>query len=328
MDSCQICETCNTRLVQYSGSFHPEFIVIAYGGTLFCTRTDQTLICECYLVFVYKRDNIIMLVCKPYTCTLCGLYLHCFDRMKQHVKKHKLKYRRTSRSLKMNTLSNNYTLQVNTITLMKDGTYLCEVCRKRFLRECDLTKHIYRTHTKETPYQCQVCQKCFSQQYMLTRHIRTHTKEKPYQCEYCQKYFSQKYNLTQHIITHTKEKPYQCEVCRKCFSRKSDLTRHLRTHTKYKPYTCEVCQKCFSHSLTQHMRTHTKEKPYQCEVCRKRFSQQHDLTRHIRTHTKEKPYQCQVCQKCFSQRGTLKKHIRTHTKVTYQCSVLMIFNAM
>ena len=130
-------------ITQFSGSCHPEFIVIAYGGTLFCTRTDQTLICECYLVFVYKRDNIIMLIYKPYTCTMCGLYLHCFDRMKQHVKKHKLKYRRTSRSLKMYT-SNNNTLQMNTITLMKDGTYLCEVCRKRFLRECNLTNRLMR----------------------------------------------------------------------------------------------------------------------------------------------------------------------------------------
>ena len=108
---------------------------------------------------------------KPYTCTMCGMYLHCFDRRKQHVKRHKLKY--------MLTWTSTYT---------KEKPYKCEICLKAFSHQEHLKRHI-GTHTKEKPYQCEYCQKCFLQRPNLNAHIRTHTKEKPYQCEYCQKCF-------------------------------------------------------------------------------------------------------------------------------------------
>ena len=121
---------------------------------------------------------------QPITCPMCGMYLHCFDRMKYHVKRHKLKY----------TLSS---------------------CQKGFLHQSH-TKGCINTYTKEIPYQCEYCQKCFSQQYFLNVHMRTH-KEKPYECEHCQKCFSQRSSLTRHVRTHTKEKSYQCEYCQKYF---------------------------------------------------------------------------------------------------------------
>ena len=153
--------------------------------------------------------NDKMLLFKPYTCTMCDVYLHCFDRMKQHVKRHKLKY---TVSLKRH---------INTHT-KKIPAYQCEYCQTYFSRQYHLTAHI-RTHTKEKSYQCEYCQKCFLYRYLLTKHIKTHTKEKPYQCEYCEKCFSQRPHLNSHIRTHTKEKPYQCQYCQ-IYVFHSDLT--------------------------------------------------------------------------------------------------------
>ena len=131
-----------------------------------------------------------MLLFKPFTCTKCGMYLHCFDRMKQHVRRHKLRYRCISRNLKYMhrpTTNKNNIVQKSMQTRSKDGTYRCEICQKCFSQQCLLIGHI-RTRIKEEPYQCEYCQKCFSLRSEMNLHIRTHTKEKLYQCD-CQKCF-------------------------------------------------------------------------------------------------------------------------------------------
>ena len=242
----------------------------------------------------------------PFLCTLCGAYLHSFDRLQRHKHRHTMKYIRIG-------------MKKVTSSTALNRPYYCDLNlgehnhnkRNRGNNQLDMPGELrsglmeamyhetYFTHQSEQSrvtgpgknpkYQCQYCKKCFTSASVLKNHIRTHTKEKPYQCEHCQKWFSQLWNLKKHVRTHTKEKPYQCEHCQKCFAAQSNLKRHIRIHTKEKPYQCEHCQKSFAQSkcLVNHMRAHTEERPYQCDQCPKSFSHSHHLTRHVRTHTEQ-----------------------------------------
>ena len=155
---------------------------------------------ESVILLLDKANTMVQL--KPYRCTVCRMYFHIFSRMKQHVKRHKLRY------------------PVNS--------------RKCFPDVSPLKRYIM-AHTKEKPYQCEFCRRGFSWQSHLKQHIMTHTKEKPYKCERCQKCFAQISNLRKHIRTHSKEKPYQCEHCQKCFAHRVTLTGHMiRKHTQEK----------------------------------------------------------------------------------------------
>jgi len=54
------------------------------------------------------------------------------------------------------------------------------------------------THTGSKPFVCEVCKKSFGQNSNLTRHMRLHTGEKPFVCNICGKGFSQSTNLKTH----------------------------------------------------------------------------------------------------------------------------------
>ena len=62
----------------------------------------------------------IMLMLKPYTCTMCGRHLHSFDKMKQHVRSHQLKYKISS-SLKVFPHLSHLKRHINTHT--KENLY-------------------------------------------------------------------------------------------------------------------------------------------------------------------------------------------------------------
>ena len=79
-----------------------------------------------------------MALLKPYKCSMCDMNLHCFDRMKQHVKRHKLKY---------------YGIHTKEISC-----YFDYQCWKYFAWQT----HHTRSYTKEKPYQCGYCGKDFS----------------------------------------------------------------------------------------------------------------------------------------------------------------------
>ncbi|XP_045582837.1 zinc finger and BTB domain-containing protein 14 isoform X4 [Procambarus clarkii] len=84
---------------------------------------------------------------------------------------------------------------------------------------------------REKPYSCNLCSFRTAYQKNLTAHQRTHTGEKPFSCPYCLAQFARKSHLKQHLRTHTGEKPYACQYCSYRGSQMSHLKRHLETHT-------------------------------------------------------------------------------------------------
>ena len=58
-----------------------------------------------------------------------------------------------------------------------------------------------RIHTGEKQYECELCKKMFIKNSDLTRHTRLHTGEKPFSCSVCQKSYFRRFALTQHNKT-------------------------------------------------------------------------------------------------------------------------------
>ena len=293
----------------------------------------------------------IMKALKPFTCEFCATYFCTLDGLRQHKRRHQMKYARlqpkktTNRQCRVNKqykcqfcgmhCGEYRSLQTHIQTVHKKGEHvhvklvlgsICltpeqlsamviEACKRQAAYQ---TKFDMRKRNSLTPFQCKYrnCNRIFSDDKTLQNHIRIHTLEKPFQCDKCRKSFACRTNLVSHQRTHTKEKPYQCGYCQMRFAHRYSHKNHIKTHTNEKPYQCEQCKRRFAvkGTLDGHMKTHTKEKPYQCQQCQKCFSVKNNLKRHMRIHTKEKPFQCDICGRSFNQRTSLQCHIRIHTK--------------
>ncbi|VVC40631.1 Zinc finger C2H2-type [Cinara cedri] len=174
---------------------------------------------------------------------------------------------------------------------------------------------------KEKPYKCEVCEKSFRHKPNLLQHTKIHTGRKPFKCEVCKKSFRRKSHLTEHIRIHTGEKPFECDVCGISFTQKSNLLVHTRTHTGgKKPFKCNVCEKSFKHksNMLVHTKIHTGENLLKCAVCEKLFGYKSNLLVHTMIHTGEKPFKCEVCNKSFKRKSHLLEHTRIHTRETIQ----------
>lgn len=207
--------------------------------------------------------------------------------------------------------------------------FRCDVseCKKGFLREDHLKKHIEAKHTEITKEKevCPICQKTFTSKKYLKTHMKVHdvdkanakkdpNNEKPFLCSECGLRFVRNDYLVIHTRRHKGLKPYKCRFCEKGFPRATDLTVHERYHTNEKTHLCNLCGKGFqrAYNLLVHMRVHTGEKPYKCSYCSKSFSQGNDLKAHIRRHTGER-FKCDLCSEGFIQ----GYHLRNHKKAVH-----------
>ena len=183
----------------------------------------------------------------PFSCTLCKVYLHSFDRLQWHKRIHKTKYVRlqTTREYVYRRcrfcemyIGGFRSLQIHIRTVHRKSRP-CQSFANKNLPNNEARKHPStncpkslitkptRIDAKKKTHWCEPCQESFSHAGSLRKHFRTQTKEKPYTCKKC---FAQKGNLKDHVRTNTKEKPYQCDFCKKCFTQKSK-SRHTHKHS-------------------------------------------------------------------------------------------------
>ncbi|KAJ6576864.1 hypothetical protein B0H10DRAFT_2101879 [Mycena sp. CBHHK59/15] len=125
--------------------------------------------------------------------------------------------------------------------------FVCEKCKKSYLRETHLHAHA-RSHLPKSdrPFVCTAanCDKRFWTAQHLRVHTEWHNGAKPFVCSEsnCQEAFAKHHQLRAHkcsVHAAPGTKPYQCdhEGCTQSFATNQHLRTHSRVHNE-KRYTC------------------------------------------------------------------------------------------
>ena len=111
--------------------------------------------------------------------------------------------------------------------------YICDICSKRYKRQCGLDNHLQVDHgiDKETSLQklCSLCSKSFRGMHSLKGHIRRiHGNQENFICSDCGKYFKDKAYLKNHVTNVHIVTNEQCEKCSKICKNKPALEKHMK----------------------------------------------------------------------------------------------------
>ena len=113
----------------------------------------------------------------------------------------------------------------------QEGKFSCEEtarCRRAFITESGLQKHILKMHHSERKYGCDICPKRFHKNKKLMQHKLVHEK-KAIVCGICGERKRTMYVLEQHHKQiHTTEAVI-CHRCDKKFENRRDLRIHLKS---------------------------------------------------------------------------------------------------
>ena len=81
---------------------------------------------------------------------------------------------------------------------VKDQSFLCSHCGKKFHAKHNLNVHVYQSHTdRSAMHSCSICGKSFAHLFLLNKHFRR-THESNYPCNICDKLFKTNFNLNRH----------------------------------------------------------------------------------------------------------------------------------
>lgn len=83
---------------------------------------------------------------------------------------------------------------------LKNPENKCPECRKHFLFEMDLRRHLELDHYSNN-FQCPYCDKSFTAQTVYEKHVENHQSFDVHECEVCHVRFTGFATLTRHI-TH------------------------------------------------------------------------------------------------------------------------------
>ena len=113
----------------------------------------------------------------------------------------------------------------------QEGKFSCNEtarCRRAFITESGLQKHILKMHHSERKYGCDICAKRFHKNKKLMQHKQVHEK-KAIVCGICGERKRTMYVLEQHHKQiHTTEAVI-CHRCDKKFENRRDLRIHLKS---------------------------------------------------------------------------------------------------
>ncbi|XP_035910985.1 zinc finger protein 497-like [Anopheles stephensi] len=113
--------------------------------------------------------------------------------------------------------------------LRHEMAHRCDVCGRRFARDCEMRRHRRIYHSSEHPFKCEQCSKTFLSSQSYREHMDSHANLRRFECDICDKKFVRRRNLVNHRMSHSNARPYRCEDCDSAtFKYKSDLNRHRK----------------------------------------------------------------------------------------------------
>lgn len=176
----------------------------------------------------------------------------------------------------------------------------CPHCRKRFVSDDRLEKHIATAHTsnQEGFIICEFCGKSISSKPgQLAIHIRrVHQGVHRHSCSYCGKGYFSVADLTSHVRNNHEKN-----------SKAADVSNPKEQ------FSCDQCPKTFlySRTLSDHKKmVHLGVRRFECQTCHAKFYRAPDFKKHVKTHNKP----IHKCERC-GQEFTSLNGFHNHTKL-------------
>ena len=126
--------------------------------------------------------------------------------------------------------------------------FKCKGCKKTFVSEKNLNRHIETIHEGGNLFDCSICDESFAREDTLKRHIsKVHEGSEALKYPKCDETFNRKDNFQRHISSaHEGKKKFQCSQCDKSYARKDLLKNHITSfHEGKKPWKCNLCEAAF-----------------------------------------------------------------------------------
>ncbi len=133
--------------------------------------------------------------------------------------------------------------KINPMNLFhKNMRHYCDLCSKKFVKPCQLRRHVSAVHLKVKAFKCEFCDKSFAESRTLAFHkTREHMaetigageelkfKQKNHECEVCLMKFVCKAKLERHVNEyHLNLKPFKCTHCEESFKGKREVLKHIQ----------------------------------------------------------------------------------------------------
>ena len=159
-----------------------------------------------------------------------------------------------------------------------ENVFKCKKCDLRFIKKCELKKHIRTIHPKNL--KCEHCEKTFDQNCDLENHLKTHEQAKRFKCNGCDKLFLLKWRLMQHAKIH---EDLNVKFCHFFNNDKSCPYEEIGCMFKHEPSPqCKFKENCLyklcpsKHDQFQSI--------YTCDQCDYQSKKENDLKVHMQDH--------------------------------------------
>ncbi|GAB6027948.1 hypothetical protein CHUAL_002176 [Chamberlinius hualienensis] len=300
--------------------WHAHRTVESRRGNFKCIECGKTFL---YKFMLERHSRYNHSTDRPYRCDQCDYRGATKGLLIDHRKIHKngnFKCPICDACFKLKSYLVRHTTKLHSSE--EEKTFVCEICPKKYVRLCDLNKHVREAHRVvpvrnlseknsisivTVPEKCHHCgfhtkhNKRLWIYHLAAKHqedVDGNRLEPNIKCDQCDKTFCIEWQLSSHKmarhneqkqLSNNEDKPFMCETCGHRTQFKNQLAAHRKIHSDEK-FTCEFCGKIFS--VKMNLQRH------------KRFMHNPNVKRHL----------CHICTFVTKRKAVLREHMnRVHS---------------